>query len=85
MGPTRGWNSGQELNSVWQTFDSLSLKKTGDNKFRVDVQYLEKDTKTNTTQPKKYEFRRRQSPQATMEKPSAFLRAALAPPRLLPN
>jgi hypothetical protein len=56
MGPTRGWNSGQELNSVWQKFDSLSLKKTGDNKFRVDMEYLEKDTKTNTTQPKKYEF-----------------------------
>jgi len=57
MGPmTRGRNFGQDLNSVWQTFDSLSIKKTGDDKFRVDVQYLEKDAKTDKTQPKKYDF-----------------------------
>jgi hypothetical protein len=57
QGPMTGpWNYGQGLSEVWQSFDSLSLKKTGDNKFRVEVQYVEKDAKTNKTEPKKFTF-----------------------------
>ncbi|MGE5191001.1 MAG: PDZ domain-containing protein [Deltaproteobacteria bacterium] len=32
--------------SEWENFDSLTLKKTGDDKFRVEVQYLDKEGKT---------------------------------------
>jgi hypothetical protein len=53
MGPR---NFGQDMSTVWQNFDSLSLKKMGDNKFRAEVQYVEKDVKTNKTEPKKYAF-----------------------------
>jgi hypothetical protein len=57
MGPMIGpWNFGQDMSAVWQSFDSLSLKKTGDNKFRAEVQYVEKDAKTNKAEPKKYTF-----------------------------
>jgi len=31
--------------SAWENFDSLTLKKTGDNKFHAEVQYLDKDGK----------------------------------------
>jgi membrane-associated protease RseP (regulator of RpoE activity) len=53
MGP---WNFSHEMSAVWQSFDSFSLKKTGDNKFRAEVQYVEKDAKTNKAEPKKYAF-----------------------------
>jgi membrane-associated protease RseP (regulator of RpoE activity) len=57
MGPMMGpWNFGQDMSAVWQSFDSLSLKKTGDNKFRAEVQYVEKDAKTTKAEPKKYTF-----------------------------
>jgi membrane-associated protease RseP (regulator of RpoE activity) len=57
MGPMNGpWTFGQDMSAVWQSFDSLSLKKTGDNKFRAEVQYVEKDAKTNKAEPKKYTF-----------------------------
>jgi membrane-associated protease RseP (regulator of RpoE activity) len=56
-GPTTGpWNFGQDMSAVWQSFDSLSLRKTGDNKFRAEVQYVEKDAKTNKAEPKKHTF-----------------------------
>jgi hypothetical protein len=57
MGPPwSGPNFGEDMNSLWQSFDSLSIKKTGDDKFHVEAQYLEKDAKTNKTQVKKYDF-----------------------------
>jgi membrane-associated protease RseP (regulator of RpoE activity) len=53
MGP---WNFGPDMSAVWQSFDSLSLKKTGDNKFRAEVQYDARDAKTNKPESKKYVF-----------------------------
>ncbi|MBS0203921.1 MAG: PDZ domain-containing protein [Planctomycetes bacterium] len=36
----------QSTSPAWDNFDSLSLKKLGDNRFRAEVQYLDKDGKT---------------------------------------
>ncbi len=41
----------QAPGSEWDNFDSLTLKKVGDNKFRAEVQYLDKDGK-----PQKHVF-----------------------------
>jgi PDZ domain len=57
MGPmTSPWHLQQELSSVWQNFDSLSVKKTDEGKFHVEVQYLEKDAKSSKSELKKYAF-----------------------------
>lgn len=47
-----GWHHGvQPPGSEWENFDSLTLKKLGENKFRAEVQYLDKDGK-----PRKHVF-----------------------------
>jgi len=38
---------GQHPTGEWKDFDSLTLKKVGDNKFHVEVQYLGKDNQTH--------------------------------------
>lgn len=38
---------GQRPAGEWKDFDSLTLKKLGDNKFHVEVQYLGKDNQTH--------------------------------------
>lgn len=42
------FRASQPMNSDgnWESFDSLTLRKTGDNKFKVEIQYLDKAGKT---------------------------------------
>jgi len=57
MGPMmQGANPAATAGSAWQDFDSLTLKKTGDNKYQVDVQYVEKDAKTHQDKTRKFAF-----------------------------
>jgi hypothetical protein len=60
QGPLGGWMArlprqflrGMPQNQVrsganpWESFDAMTLRKTGDNRFQIEIQYLDKDGKT---------------------------------------